>query len=263
MEELAARFRAEMIPLTGKFSYFSTLPMAEDDLKQYLNDPIAAISPAIVAALPPMGILSFGSLELQLRQSRRIQREVRSERETKMTPKKFYDWQTHNRIQFLFVTTLFLSAQGAVSTNDSILAVPYLQSNETSKFSANDGIVSPFWNNWSGRDSILMTRGNCSYPGHDQWSGDLDANVTVKAGADDRGLYVYFNVEDNVFLDPVNDDVHYDCCEIFLDALTADSISKVGADQLANQAWGWVLTLTSQQFRNTLRRQHSCRKLPF
>jgi hypothetical protein len=27
--------------------------MAEDDLRQYLNDPIAAISPAIVAALPP------------------------------------------------------------------------------------------------------------------------------------------------------------------------------------------------------------------
>ncbi len=49
VEELAARFRGEMIPLTSKFSYFSTLPMAEDDLRQYLNDPIAAISPAIVS----------------------------------------------------------------------------------------------------------------------------------------------------------------------------------------------------------------------
>src|ERR1035437_3197607 len=55
--ELAARVRAEMIPVTGKFSYFSTLPMADDDLRQYLNDPIAAVSPAIVAALPPMGII--------------------------------------------------------------------------------------------------------------------------------------------------------------------------------------------------------------
>ena len=33
VEELAARFRGEMIPLTGKFSYFSTLPVAEDDLQ--------------------------------------------------------------------------------------------------------------------------------------------------------------------------------------------------------------------------------------
>ena len=45
VEELATRFRGEMIPLTGKFSYFSTLPIAEEDLRQYLNDPISAISP--------------------------------------------------------------------------------------------------------------------------------------------------------------------------------------------------------------------------
>jgi len=57
VEELAAGFRAEMIPLTGKFSYFATLPFAEDDLRQYLNDPIAAISPAILAGLPQMGII--------------------------------------------------------------------------------------------------------------------------------------------------------------------------------------------------------------
>ena len=57
VEELATRFRGEMIPVTSQFSYFSTLPMAEDDLRQYLNDPIAAISPAIVAALPKMGII--------------------------------------------------------------------------------------------------------------------------------------------------------------------------------------------------------------
>jgi len=55
--ELAARFRGEMIPLTSRFSYFSTLPIPEDDLKQYLNDPIAAISPAIAAMLPPTGFI--------------------------------------------------------------------------------------------------------------------------------------------------------------------------------------------------------------
>jgi hypothetical protein len=63
VEELAGRFRGEMIPLTGKFSYFSTLPVAEEDLRQYLNDPIAAISPAIVAALPKVGIILAPYLE--------------------------------------------------------------------------------------------------------------------------------------------------------------------------------------------------------
>ena len=57
MAELATRFRGEMIPVTSRFSYFSTLPVAEDDLKQYLNDPIAALPPAAVAALPLIGII--------------------------------------------------------------------------------------------------------------------------------------------------------------------------------------------------------------
>ena len=57
LEELVSRFRGEMVPLTGKFSYFTLLPIAEEDLRQYLNDPIAAISPAIIAGLPRMAII--------------------------------------------------------------------------------------------------------------------------------------------------------------------------------------------------------------
>src|SRR4051812_23586920 len=63
VEELAMRFRGEMIPLTSRFSYFSTLPVAEEDLRQYLNDPISAVSPAIAAALPPIGIVLAPYLE--------------------------------------------------------------------------------------------------------------------------------------------------------------------------------------------------------
>jgi hypothetical protein len=63
VEELATRFRGEMIPVTSRFSYFSTLPLPEEDLRQYLNDPISAISPAIVAALPPLGIILAPYLE--------------------------------------------------------------------------------------------------------------------------------------------------------------------------------------------------------
>jgi hypothetical protein len=55
--EFSARFRHEMIPVTSRFSYFSTTPIAEEDLRQYLNDPIAALSPAIIAALPPVGVV--------------------------------------------------------------------------------------------------------------------------------------------------------------------------------------------------------------
>ena len=57
VEDLAKRFGGELIPLTGKFSYFTLLPIAEEDLRQYLNDPIAALSPAILAALPQTGVI--------------------------------------------------------------------------------------------------------------------------------------------------------------------------------------------------------------
>src|SRR3954454_2050002 len=63
VDELASRFRGELIPLSGKFYYFSTLPIAEEDLRQYLNDPIAAVSPAIIAGLPKMGIILAPYLE--------------------------------------------------------------------------------------------------------------------------------------------------------------------------------------------------------
>ena len=63
LEELATRVSGEMIPVTNQFSYFSVLPMAEEDLKQYLHDPIAALSPAIVATLPKIGVLLAPYLE--------------------------------------------------------------------------------------------------------------------------------------------------------------------------------------------------------
>ena len=63
VDELAERFRAELVPLTNKFSYFSTVPLAEEDVRQYLTDPIAAISPQIAALLPAVGFLLAPYLE--------------------------------------------------------------------------------------------------------------------------------------------------------------------------------------------------------
>ena len=61
--ELATRFRAELIPVTNTFSYFCTPPMAEEDLRQYLQDPITALSPAICAALGKVGLVLVPYLE--------------------------------------------------------------------------------------------------------------------------------------------------------------------------------------------------------
>ena len=63
VEEMTVRFHGEMIPLTGKFSYFCTLPMAEEDLRHYLHDPIAALSPAAASTLPQTHIILAPYLE--------------------------------------------------------------------------------------------------------------------------------------------------------------------------------------------------------
>ncbi|HUI81341.1 MAG TPA: hypothetical protein VLY24_25625 [Bryobacteraceae bacterium] len=63
VDDLANRFLSEMIPLTGQFSYFCTLPIAEEDLKQYLHDPIAALSPAALATLPHVYLILAPYLE--------------------------------------------------------------------------------------------------------------------------------------------------------------------------------------------------------
>ena len=61
--DLATRCRSELIPLTNTFSYFCTPPMAEEDLRQYLHDPIAALSPSICAELGKVGLLLVPFIE--------------------------------------------------------------------------------------------------------------------------------------------------------------------------------------------------------
>ena len=62
--QFAERFRGEMIPLSNTFSYFcASVPMSEEDLKEYLEEPIAALPPAIAGALPKISIMLVPYLE--------------------------------------------------------------------------------------------------------------------------------------------------------------------------------------------------------
>jgi hypothetical protein len=63
VDEIARRSHGEMTPLGTKFSYFTAMPVPEEDLKQYLEDPIAALPPAICKALPAVEIILVPFLE--------------------------------------------------------------------------------------------------------------------------------------------------------------------------------------------------------
>src|SRR5580698_10459842 len=64
VRQFAERFREEMIPLSNTFSYFcASVPMSEEDLKEYLQEPVAALAPAIANALPKISIFLVPYLE--------------------------------------------------------------------------------------------------------------------------------------------------------------------------------------------------------
>lgn len=62
--QFAERFHNEVIPLSNTFSYFcASVPLSEEDLKEYLQEPIAALPPAIAAVLPKISIILVPYLE--------------------------------------------------------------------------------------------------------------------------------------------------------------------------------------------------------
>lgn len=63
VDELSRQLRSEMIPINNKFSYFLALPMAEEDLRQYLHDPVEALPGAVSEVLPSVGIILAPFLE--------------------------------------------------------------------------------------------------------------------------------------------------------------------------------------------------------
>jgi hypothetical protein len=64
VRQFAERFRSEMIPLSNTFSYFcASVPLSEEDLKEYLEEPVAALPPAVAQALPKISILLVPYLE--------------------------------------------------------------------------------------------------------------------------------------------------------------------------------------------------------
>jgi hypothetical protein len=62
--QFAERFRTEVIPLSNTFGYFcASVPMTEEVVKEYLEEPVAALPHSIAAMLPHISILLVPYLE--------------------------------------------------------------------------------------------------------------------------------------------------------------------------------------------------------
>jgi hypothetical protein len=77
--QFAERFRGEVIPLSNTFGYFcASVPMSEEVLKEYLEEPVAALPPAIASMLPRISILLVPYLERSGERSGKSKRKTRA-----------------------------------------------------------------------------------------------------------------------------------------------------------------------------------------
>jgi len=63
IDELARRIRSELNPINKQFSWFPMTPVAEEDQRQYLQDPIESLPPVARALLPKIGVVLAPYLE--------------------------------------------------------------------------------------------------------------------------------------------------------------------------------------------------------
>jgi hypothetical protein len=61
VQDFGTRCREAMIPVSSKFSYFPASPMGEEDVREYVEEPVAALPASICAALEPVciGLVPF------------------------------------------------------------------------------------------------------------------------------------------------------------------------------------------------------------
>jgi len=77
--QFAERFKSEVIPLSNTFGYFcASVPMSEEVLKEYLEEPIAALPPMLTALLPRISILLVPYLERCAERGSRTKRKARA-----------------------------------------------------------------------------------------------------------------------------------------------------------------------------------------
>lgn len=63
IDDLARRIGPKMSPINRQFSWFPLLPVAEEDQRQYLQDPIESLPPVARTLLPKIGVVLVPYLE--------------------------------------------------------------------------------------------------------------------------------------------------------------------------------------------------------
>jgi hypothetical protein len=61
--DIARQVTGQFVPVNASFSFFCTTPIVEEDLKQYIHEPLAALPPSLTQVLPKIGLLLVPNLQ--------------------------------------------------------------------------------------------------------------------------------------------------------------------------------------------------------
>lgn len=117
-------------------------------------------------------------------------------------------------------------AQPVVNPWDSELFVYWLTDDQYVEFSGSDTTLSPFWDAWEGRDSLVMTPDSNACGGITDCGESGDAEVTIKAAGCRDGLLMLYLVNDDAWVDSAEGGFSAERLTFYHDRVSADSIRR-------------------------------------
>ena len=117
-------------------------------------------------------------------------------------------------------------------------------------YSATDGVLSGFWSKWDNysRDYVSMKSDQSQYLYEvgPKFQGGDDAGLAVRAAYNEKGVYLYCDVNDNSFVEPGAPGTWgTDVVDLYMDAL-----NKAGLENVENLFGAqWALSTSSKQLQ--------------
>ena len=159
-----------------------------------------------------------------------------------------------------FVLPILLIVSVQVFAGDSTLVSYKITLADSSLLFRGAASLTGFWNEWSGKDSIVMTTAANSYPGKDLWTGINDAGCVVKSAWNEYGLYLMMYVRDDAWVASLNQGsgYDYDATHFYFDTLSSYDLVRtpvyVGATALTRSSQ--VLTIWTDTSNYTVSYQY-------
>jgi len=134
--------------------------------------------------------------------------------------------------------------------HDDLLVAYPLEADEENQFDFDDGRISPYWDGWVNRDSIAMNTADHWYETSNQFEGENDARMVIKAAYSKKGLYLYCKIQDDTWIAPSDDmDFSSDAIDLFFDRKIKEDIKNTSRSE-APVPWNNALTRTSLQIQS-------------